>query len=81
MSLNLRDELIYAVISCFSDADGKSRITREKISQKTGIKKLDTITEHTNHLMEKGLIKKDYEFVEGKKYVIYTVIKKNHDYM
>ena len=81
MNLSLKEELVYAVISCNSDENGESRISREKISDLTGIKKLDTITNHTNRLVEEGLITKSYRFESGKKLVTYKLLSSKKDYM
>ena len=67
MKLTLPEELVYSLISCYSDRFGVSHITRQCLMNKTGIKKADTITKHTNRLQELGLIKKTYEYIKGLK--------------
>ena len=57
MKLTLQEELVYCLISCYSDRFGVSHRTRQCLMNKTGIKKADTITKHTNRLQELGLIK------------------------
>ena len=81
MNLSLRDTLIYAILSCYSDANGESRISREKIAQKAGIKQPDTVTNHTNKLVQEGLITKTYRYENGKRLVTYKVLASNQDYM
>ena len=48
---------------------------------KSGIKKADTITKHTNRLQELGLIEKTYEHKSGKKLVTYRVINPQKDFI
>lgn len=69
--LTLAEELVYSVISRYS-YKGESRISRSAISQITGIKKLDTITKHTNKLEKLGLITKLY-IGDNKKSVVYKL--------
>ena len=81
MNLSLKEELVYAVISCNSDEDGLSHITRKEIAKRTGIKKEDTITEYTNKLEKEGLIEKTHHVREGKKLVTYKVRGNKRDFM
>lgn len=81
MKLTLQEELIYSLISCYSDRFGVSHITRQCLMDKTGIKKADTITKHTNRLQELGLIKKTYEYIKGKKYAIYRVMNPQKEFI
>ena len=81
MNLSLKEELVYAVISCNSDENGESHISRKEISNITGIKKHDTITNHTNKLVEEGLITKTYKHVGGKKLVTYKLLSSKKDFM
>lgn len=78
--LNLTDQVIYALISCYSD--GKvSRISRETLARKAGIKKVDTITTHTNRLEELGLIEKEHFYDAGKKLVRYHLTQADKNFM
>lgn len=80
-NLTITDELIYSILCCYSDSDGVSNISRDRLAEKSGIKKLDTITSHTNKLAELGLIEKTYTIREGKKLVHYHVKNPHRDYM
>lgn len=79
--LNIKDEIIYSLLCCYSDSKGVSDISRECLARKAGIKKLDTITTHTNKLEEMGLIKKTYTTQGGKKLAHYQVINPQKDFM
>ena len=79
--LTIVDELVYSLISCYSDRNGVSKISRQCLASKTGIKKLDTITAHTNKLEELGLIKKTYTTQGGKKLVQYQVLDLQEDFI
>ena len=79
--LTITDELIYALLSCYSDCKGVSNISRQCLADKAGIKKLDTVTNHTNKLEELGLIKKTYTFIGGKKLAHYQVMNPQHNFM
>ena len=79
--LTITDELIYALLSCYSNSEGVSDISRECLANKSGIKKLDTITAHTNKLEELGLIIKTYTYSGGKKLAHYKVINPQRDFM
>ena len=79
--LTIVDELIYSLLCCYSNSEGISNISRQCLARKTGIKKLDTITVHTNRLVELGLIEKTYTFHEGKKLAHYKVIDPKTDFM
>lgn len=81
MKLSLQEELIYSLISCFSNEKGISHISRQCLMDKSGIKKADTITKHTNRLKELGLIEKTYEHKSGKKLVTYRVINPQKDFI
>lgn len=81
MKLSLQEELIYSLISCFSNEKGISHISRQCLMDKSGIKKADTVTKHTNHLQELGLIEKTYEHKSGKKLVTYRVINPQKDFI
>lgn len=80
MALSLQEELIYCLISSYSN-NGISHITRQTLMDKSGIKKADTITKHTNKLQELGLLEKYYEYKSGKKLVTYKVNKPQNDYL
>ncbi len=79
--LTITDELIYSILCCYSDSEGVSNISRDCLAKKSGIKKLDTITTHTNKLEQLGLIKKSYTFQAGKKLAHYHVINPDKDFM
>ena len=79
--LTITDELIYALLSCYSDCNGVSDISRQSLADKAGIKKLDTVTNHTNKLEELGLIKKTYTFLGGKKLAHYQVINPQYNFI
>ena len=81
MKLSLQEELVYSLISCYSDKNGISHISRQCLMDKSGIKKADTITKHTNRLQELGLIEKTYEHKSGKKLVTYKVINPQKDFI
>lgn len=81
MKLSLTDQIIYSLISCYSDARGTSHISRQKLAEKSGIKKLDTITRHTNALAKKGLIRKTHTRRNGKKLAQYHLINPKQDFM
>ena len=81
MKLSLQEELVYSLISCYSDKNGISHISRQCLMDKSGIKKADTITKHTNRLQELGLIEKTYEHKSGKKLVTYRVINPQKDFI
>ena len=51
------------------------------ITEKTGIRKLDTITEHTNKLVELKLIEKTYTFEGGKRQAHYKIITPKINFM
>ena len=79
--LTLTDELIYSILSCNSDVNGVSNISRRSLASKAGIKKMDTVTAHTNKLEELGLIKKTYTFSKGKKLAHYQVINPQRNFI
>jgi hypothetical protein len=79
--LTLTDELIYSLLSCFSNSEGVSNISRKCLASKAGIKKLDTVTAHTNKLEELGLIEKTYTFHQGKKLAHYRVKQPKKDFI
>lgn len=79
--LTLADELIYSLLSCYSDKDGVSNISRQSLANKSGIKKLDTITAHTNKLEELGLISKSYTTHGGKKLAHYRIKSPQQNFM
>lgn len=81
MNLTLRETAVYATISCYADNNNTSHITRETIASLTGLKDLDIISEHTNELVKKGLIKKDYNYTAGKRLIVYKIIKPEKDYL
>ena len=81
MNLTLTDQIIYSLISCYSNAKGTSHISRQKLAEKSGIKKLDTITKHTNALAKKGLIRKTHTRRNGKKLVQYHLINPKQNFM
>ena len=80
-NLTITDELIYSILCCYSNSDGVSNISRDRLAKKSGIKKLDTITAHTNKLEQMGLIEKQYSFQAGKKLVHYHVMNPQQDFM
>ena len=80
-NLTITDELIYSILCCYSNSDGVSNISRDCLAKKSGIKKLDTITAHTNKLEQLGLIEKTYTFQAGKKLVQYHVMNPDKDFM
>ncbi len=79
--LTITDELIYSILCCNSNSDGVSNISRNRLAEKSGIKKLDTITAHTNKLEQMGLIKKTYSIQAGKKLAHYRIINPYKDFM
>ena len=79
--LTITDELIYALLSCYSNSEGVSDISRECLAKKSGIKKLDTITTHTNKLEELGLISKSYTTHGGKKLAHYRIKNPQQNFM
>ena len=79
--LTLADELIYSLLSCYSDKDGVSNISRQALANKSGIKKLDTITAHTNKLEKLGLISKSYTTHSGKKLAHYKITNPQQNFM
>lgn len=79
--LTITDELIYSLLSCYSDSEGISNISRQCLADKSGIKKLDTITKHTKKLEDLGLIQKTYTFHGGKKLAHYQVINPQRNFM
>lgn len=79
-TLSLSEWLTYIFICLYSD--GKiSYITRDALMALTGIKKADSITRHTNKLVDKGLVTKSYVMINGKKRVIYNIINSDTDFM
>lgn len=71
--LTLSEELVYVAIAKYS-YKGVSRISRATIADITGIKKLSTITKHTNKLEQIGLITKEYNTIgKSKKSVSYRL--------
>ena len=80
-NLTITDELIYAVLCCYSNSKGESNISRKCIADKTGIKKHDTITAHTNKLADLGLIEKEYTTEGGKRLVHYKVKRPQKDFI
>lgn len=79
--LSLTDQVVYSLLSCYSDRNGVSDISRQKLADKAGIKDLETITNITNRLEKKGLIMKSYSFEGGKKLAHYQVCKPEEDFM
>lgn len=80
-NLTITDELIYSILCCNSNSEGVSNISRNRLAEKSGIKKLDTITAHTNKLEQLGLIKKTYSIQAGKKLAHYRIINPDKDFM
>lgn len=75
------EELIYGIISKNSDATGKSRITREKLSKLSGISDLDAISDYTSKLQKKGLITKSAFYINGAKHITYFINKISEDFL
>lgn len=73
--------LIYATISRNSDANGISRIGRQKLAEITGVSDLDTVTKHTNRLEYQGLLTKRYTLLEGKKRAEYHLSFNKKDFI
>ena len=79
--LTIKDELIYSLLSCYSNSEGVSNISRKCLAEKSGIKKLDTNSKHTKKLEDLGLIKKTYTLKGGKRLAHYHVINPEPDFM
>lgn len=79
--LTITDELVYSTLCCYSDNNGISNISRQRIAEKTGIRKLDTIAEHTNKLVELKLIEKTYTFEGGKRLAHYKILNPKINFM
>ena len=75
------EELIYGIISKNSDATGKSQITREKLSELSGISDLDAISDYTSKLEKKHLIRKSTSYINGIRRVTYYMNKTSEDFL
>ena len=80
-NLTLSEEAVYAAIASYSYR-GVSRVSRATIAEMAGIKKLDTVTKHTNKLEQLGLITKIYNSKENsKKSVSYRLNYKDEPFV
>ena len=70
----LKEDYVLALIMMNSDSK-VSHISRGKIMELTGIKKADVVTRMTNQFQKDGYIRKEYRFVNGRKYVDYIIVK------
>lgn len=71
---SLKEDYVLSLIMMNSDSK-VSHISRGKIMELTGIKVADVVTRMTNQFQKDGYIRKEYRFVNGKKYVDYIIIK------
>lgn len=81
MNLSLKEYAVYTTISCHSNKNGVSRISREILAGLAGVKDLDVLSTYTRHLEEAGLLKKKYAFSKGKKLVEYHLVDPDNDYL
>lgn len=80
--LDLKEILILALITSHSDfTTYVSNISRERLSNESGIKKLDTISKYTNSLEKKGKLTKRVYYKNDKKRIEYSVNKPNSRYV
>lgn len=83
MKYSLKQYAVYSVLACYTDKNQVSHISREVLSQLSGVSDLDTISKYTNQFTLDGLIKKEskYSPVTGKKFVEYTILEPQDDYL
>jgi len=82
MNYTLKQYAVYSVLSCYTDKDNTSHISREILSKLSGVSDLDTISKYTNQFQKDGLLNKQTRYsLTGKKLVEYKIIEPKMDYL